>query len=734
VLAAVAHTLDQQVLPVGRRQQRPRLVVQSGREASRVAEHDPPAHGGHQVQQRLAQHLFGQHHAGAVLAGQRLAVGQRQVGRPEHDEVGIERHRVALAEGQGPGGRAPVVAQPAGQSPGRGVGVAAVGAHALQLVDHVAQPGVQPGGHGVDRVRQRRPLLGVGRAAGQERQEAECDRRPLVAGEAAHRVEPDVGPRLDPHHLHLARQGLGEAHVLPALGAVDRDHLPAPGHGVPAQALEEERLARPQPAHGGQRRARVGLGPEGGVEQHRRGVAAVERHAEQQAARIADVRAAERAAGRQVAGQHELGVVTAHGGRRGAGHHRPQQRRLTAGRPGQPVFVGLEHAGERPGPVLQLGQGGGGQREQDRGLQLGLRRVRAQLGPLLVDCLDRLGQLGRGAGQLAVVLVDLAHQVAVLAPNLGLGIGILDRLRADAPVHREAGVVGVVQPLAATAGEPEVVGHVGQRQHGLVGRPARGVDADVTAVAGPVVVLGAAALLHDRVGEVGQHPPGPPALGLDRRAAAPAAGRLGRLPPVVEAGLVDVPAQGPGVQPAQLAGGHRPHADVLGQAQLQLPGLAAALLQLGGGHGLGRQAERAADIGLGVAQDVQPGTAGVGQGRSHVEQAAPQRHLLEPVSAGVAHRPPGRLAVEVDALGHPPYDVEGIELLAHGEQHRLRRQVHQQAADAAVHGELVGDRGVGMGERLHAPHRPHAAVGRPDQVADHGPGRGFHRTYLPPST
>ena len=422
---------------------------------------------------------------------QRLAVGQRQVGRPEHDEVGVERHRLALAEGELAGGRAAVVREPAGQAAGRGVGPARSSPMRSSSSTTSPRPLAGPLDHGVDRLGQRGALLAVGRAAGQQGQEPEGDRDPLVAAEAAQRVE--AAPRRPAsRRTTWTRPGTdrGERDVLAAGGAVDGDHLAAPGQGVPAQALEEERLARPQAPDRRQRRAGVRPRAVGGVEQHRGGGAAVERDAEQQAGGVADLGPAERAAGRQVAGQHELGVVAAHRRRR-----RCPAAWSAAGRAGRrwagpsPYSWGSNMAGSAPAWSSSSARSVAAIDSRIGGLQLGLGRVGGQLGPLVVDGLDGLGQLGRRAGDLAVVLVDLAHQVAVLAPHLGLGLGVGDRPDPHAPVDGEADVVGVVEPLAAAAGEAEVVGHVGQRQHGLVARCRRAVDPDVAAVAGPVLVV-----------------------------------------------------------------------------------------------------------------------------------------------------------------------------------------------------------------------------------------------------
>ena len=172
VLPAVADALDEQVLAVRRGEQRPGLVVEGGGEAPRVVEDDATADGGHEVEQGLAEHLLGQHHPHAVLALQRLAVGQRQVGRPEDDEVGVERHRPPGAERELTGRRPAVVAQLAGQAPGGGVRVAGVGAHPLELVQHVAQARAGRAGDVVDGLGQGGALLALGRAARQQRQEA----------------------------------------------------------------------------------------------------------------------------------------------------------------------------------------------------------------------------------------------------------------------------------------------------------------------------------------------------------------------------------------------------------------------------------------------------------------------------------------------------------------------------------------------------------------------------------
>src|SRR5206468_10681535 len=101
-------------------------------------------------------------------------------------------------------------------------------------------------------------------------------------------------------------------------------------------------------------------------------------------------------------------------------------------------------------------------------------------------------------------------ELAVLASDLGLGVGVGNRTDTDGPVDGDAEVVDVDQPLAPAAREGPGVGHVGHDERGLEGRAAWRSGAAVPAVAGPGGVGAVAALADDSVGEVGQ----------DRRAPA----------------------------------------------------------------------------------------------------------------------------------------------------------------------------------------------------------------------
>ena len=70
-------------------------------------------------------------------------------------------------------------------------------------------------------------------------------------------------------------------------------------------------------------------------------------------------------------------------------------------------------------------------------MQLGFGWVGGEFGALRVDSGDRLGQRRRRAGGLAVVLVDLPDELAVLASDLGLGVGVGNRTDTDGPVDGE---------------------------------------------------------------------------------------------------------------------------------------------------------------------------------------------------------------------------------------------------------------------------------------------------------
>jgi hypothetical protein len=291
------------------------------------------------------------------------------------------------------------------------------------------------------------------------------------------------------------------------------------------------------------------------------------------------------------------------------------------------------------------------------------------------------------------------------------------------------------------------VGHVGHRQHGLVAGAGVAVDADVAAVAGPVGVVVVAALLDHRVGQVGDHAPGPPPLELGRiggvagtdvgqaggGAGAQAgggsgAGRVGRrVPQVVPRRLERAPAQRPGVQPAELPTRHRAQRAVLHQPRLELAGLAAAQVELVARHRAGADADQRPQLAGDLAEGLAHGAALSRQGRGHVVQPAPHRHPLEPGLGGVARRGPRLPAGEVDAVGHPLDDVDRLDPLADRQQHRVARQPDQQPVDAGVDRQLVGQRRVVLGERGDAPHRPDPAVGRPHQVPDDGVRRRLHR-------
>jgi hypothetical protein len=237
-------------------------------------------------------------------------------------------------------------------------------------------------------------------------------------------------------------------------------------------------------------------------------------------------------------------------------------------------------------------------------------------------------------------------------------------------------------------------------------------------VAGPVLVVGEPALLDDRVGEVGEDAP----RGVVGRAAAPVG-----LPLVVEGRLARLAPQRPGVEPAHLARGRRRERDGTAEAGRDLPGLAPARVELGGRDPVRPDAERAGHVRGRVPEHLLPRPADRRQGGGEVVAPPVQRHLRQPVTAGLAHVAPHVVAVEVDAVGHAHDHVQRVDELADRQQHGVGWQPHEQAAELRVHTELVGGRRVGVGERSDLPQRPDAAVGRPDEVPDDRPGGRLHR-------
>ena len=109
VFAAVADALEDEALPVGAGENGPRFVVEGGSEPRRVGEDDVAADRGDEVEEGVAEDVLGEHLAGQVLVEEGGPVGQRQVGGPEDDAVGVEAERVPVAEGDAAGSEAAVV-------------------------------------------------------------------------------------------------------------------------------------------------------------------------------------------------------------------------------------------------------------------------------------------------------------------------------------------------------------------------------------------------------------------------------------------------------------------------------------------------------------------------------------------------------------------------------------------------------------------------------------------------
>ena len=393
--------------------------------------------------------------------------------------------------------------------------------------------------------------------------------------------------------------------------------------------LRKYDLPDPSRPDRGDRRAGVGPRAVGGVEQHGGAGAAVERDAEQQARGVADLRAAERAAGRHVPGQHELRVVAADRRRGRARQHRAQQRRPGRRWGGPGRTPGARTAARAAGPVLQVGQVLGGDREQDGRLQLGLGGVGAQLGALVADGVDgaRPAGAGRRSARRRTRRPGPRGRGACVAPWPGRrrcrwtgaartsrpGTRPGRRSRATRRPRRGSGSSAACRPWPARSGSCA----------------AGPVDADVAAVARAVLVVPVAALLHDPLAELGEDAAcAPPLLFLGRRHPAAGvqvvAGRHRRLPRLVERLLAHLASQRAGVEPAQLAGGDGAERHVRAQLHLELAGLAPPLGELLRRDRAGPQAERRVDVGR------RPGTSRTSAG------AAGERdgHVVPPPVSG----------------------------------------------------------------------------------------------------
>src|SRR5712692_2483786 len=125
-----------------------------------------------------------------MLPEYHLPVRQAEAGRVEHEIVGVERCRAAVAEGGGSQRMSAGVAQTAPRCLGGGV----VGAGPLEFVEDVRQASTGPGGNRTDRLGEDDALEVRRGRSRQEREEAGGDQGAFRAREDPERVEAEARP------------------------------------------------------------------------------------------------------------------------------------------------------------------------------------------------------------------------------------------------------------------------------------------------------------------------------------------------------------------------------------------------------------------------------------------------------------------------------------------------------------------------------------------------------------
>ena len=200
------------------------------------------------------------------------------------------------------------------------------------------------------------------------------------------------------HDLGVAGHDLGEG-ARTRRSPCGRSVTIWPPRAIVSQHRRLRKYDLPEPS-GADRGQRGACAPPGGRRWGRAAPglppAAVERHAEQQAASGRRPRGRRRA--RRRPGRRAGGTACSRGTRAAAAVPGSIERSSGSWPPvgrKRPYSWGSNRAVTALRPVLQLGERVGGQREEDRGLQLGLGRVGRQLRPLAVDGHDGLGQRRR---------------------------------------------------------------------------------------------------------------------------------------------------------------------------------------------------------------------------------------------------------------------------------------------------------------------------------------------------